>query len=120
MSTLVERSKPDKQVLLGISRQQVKHIRQHRLPLCDDVILCNVVTAVGSQSTQGGIELAILTHMQYGHSQQLSPILDLPACHGLVVKLKALEVNDQGVRQALDAAALHSIHLSTTNVALPM
>jgi len=98
----------------------VKHIRQHRLPLCNDVILCNVVTAVGSQSTQGEIELAILTRMHYGHSQQLSPVLDLPACHGLVVKLKALEVNDQGVRQALDAAALHSIHLSTTNVALPM
>ena len=94
--------------------------RQHRLPLCCDAILCNVVTAVGLQSTKGGIELAILTRIQYGHIPQLSPVLDFPACHGLVVKLKALEVNDQGVRQALDAAALHSIHLSTTNVALPM
>ncbi len=106
--------------MLGVSRQRVKHIRQYRLPLCNDVILCNVVTAVGSLSTKGGIELATLTRMQYGHSQQLSPVLDLPACHGLVVKFKALEVNDQGVRQALDAAALHSIHLSTTFVTLPM
>lgn len=90
------------------------------LPLCDDAILCNVVTAVGSLSTKGRIELATLTCVQYGHSQQLSPVLDLPACHGLIVKLKALEVNDQGMRQALDAAALHSIHLSRANVALPM
>ena len=41
----------------------------------------------------------------------LLPVLDLPAGHCLIVKLKALEVNDQGVWQALDAAALHSIHL---------
>ena len=79
-----------------------------------------MLDAVGSMSTKGRIEIATLTCMQYGHNLQLSPVLDLPACHGLIVKLKALEVNDQGMRQALDAAALHSIHLSRTNVALPM
>lgn len=94
--------------------------RQHRRHLCYVVILCNVVTAVGSQSAKGRIGLAILPCMEYDHSQQLAPVLDLPARHGLIVKLKALEVNDQGVRQALDAAALHSIHLSTTNAALHM
>lgn len=40
-----------------------------------------------------------------------SPVLDLPARHGFVVKLKPLEVNDQSVWQALDAAALDCIHL---------
>lgn len=44
------------------------------------------------------------------------PILDLPACHGLVVKLKPLEVDDKRVWQALDAAALDCIHLLPTQV----
>ena len=43
--------------------------------------------------------------------REASPALDLPSGHGFKVKLKALEVDDQRVRQHLQAVALDGIHL---------
>ena len=40
-----------------------------------------------------------------------APALDLPSGHGLKVKLKALQVNDQRVRQDLYAIPLYCINL---------
>ena len=44
-----------------------------------------------------------------------TPALDLPSGHGLEVKLKALEVDDQRVRQNLYAVPLHCIHLQAAS-----
>lgn len=46
------------------------------------------------------------------------PVLDFPAVHGLVVVLKALEVDDQHVRQDLDAVAFHRVHLQPLQLQL--
>ena len=39
------------------------------------------------------------------------PVLDFPACHGLIIKFKALQVNDQSMREGFDTAPFHSINL---------
>lgn len=50
----------------------------------------------------------------------LSPVLDLPSVHGLVVKLKALEMDDQGVWELLYTHALHSINLQSQGTVLQL
>lgn len=39
------------------------------------------------------------------------PVLDFPSIHGRIVVLEALEVDDEHVRQHLDAVTLYRIHL---------
>ena len=52
------------------------------------------------------------TQLAAAHARRgASPALDLPPGHGLEVKLKALEVDDKGMRQHLQAVALDSIYL---------
>ena len=61
-------------------------------------------------------QVSVLNSILGFFSESRLPVLDLPPCHVLVVKLKAFELYDQGVRQVLDAAALDSIHLSRQHV----
>ena len=48
------------------------------------------------------------------------PVLDFPAVHGFVVILKALKVDNQHVRQHLDAIALYRVHLGTSQTSAIM
>ena len=54
-----------------------------------------------------------------GKYERTSPAFDLPSRHGFKVKLKALKVDDQCVREHFDAVALYSIHLHVMNATLP-